>query len=101
MTTNTKKLSVEPYKGTRDFYPQEQFVQNYIFGVWKKVAESFGYLEYNASILEETDLYRAKSGEEIINEQTYSFTDRGGRDAPGDIQSSTANINARAGGIGY
>lgn len=78
--SSKKKLSVEPYKGTRDFYPEEQFVQNYIFGVWKKVVESFGYLEYNASILEETDLYRAKSGEEIINEQTYSFTDRGGRD---------------------
>lgn len=75
-----KKLSLEPYKGTRDFYPREQFVQNYIFGVWKKVAESYGYLEYGASILEETELYRAKSGEEIVNEQTYSFTDRGGRD---------------------
>ncbi len=75
-----KKLSLEPYKGTRDFYPEEQFKQNHIFSVWKKVAESFGYLEYNASILEETDLYRAKSGEEIVNEQTYSFTDRGGRD---------------------
>lgn len=76
----TKKLSLEPYKGTRDFYPKDQFIQNYIFGVWRKVAERFGYLEYNASILEETDLYRAKSGEEIVSEQTYSFTDRGGRD---------------------
>src|SRR3989344_6177342 len=74
------KLSLESYKGTRDFYPQDQFVQNYIFGVWRKVAESYGYLEYGASILEETDLYRAKSGEEIINEQTYSFKDRGDRD---------------------
>ncbi len=74
------QLSLEPYKGTRDFYPRDQFIQNYIFGVWRKVAESFGYLEYDASILEETDLYRAKSGEEIISEQTYSFTDRGGRD---------------------
>ncbi|MDR3502475.1 MAG: histidine--tRNA ligase [Legionella sp.] len=80
METKAKKLSLEPYKGTRDFYPREQFIQNYIFGVWRKVAESYGYLEYGASILEETDLYRAKSGEEIINEQTYSFTDRGGRD---------------------
>jgi len=78
--SETKKLSLEPYKGTRDFYPRDQFIQNYIFGVWRRVAESFGYLEYDASILEETDLYRAKSGEEIINEQTYSFTDRGGRD---------------------
>ena len=75
-----KKLSIEAYKGTRDFYPKEQFVQNYIFSVWRKVAQSFGYLEYNASLLEETELYRAKSGEEIVSEQTYSFTDRGGRD---------------------
>ncbi len=80
MNIENKKLSLEPYKGTRDFYPKDQFVQNYIFGVWKKVAESYGYLEYNASILEETALYKAKSGEEIVNEQTYSFIDRGGRD---------------------
>ena len=80
MVIQNKKLSLEPYKGTRDFYPEDQFVQNYIFSVWRKVAESYGYLEYGASILEETDLYRAKSGEEIVNEQTYSFTDRGGRD---------------------
>lgn len=75
-----KKLSLEPYKGTRDFYPRDQFIQNYIFGVWRRVAERYGYLEYNGSILEETELYRAKSGDEIVSEQTYSFTDRGGRD---------------------
>src|SRR3989344_2350266 len=75
-----KKLSTEPYKGTRDFFPRDQFVQNYIFNVWRRVAQKFGYLEYSASILEETEIYRAKSGEEIVNEQTYSFTDRGGRD---------------------
>ncbi len=80
METKAKKLSLEPYKGTRDFYPQDQFVQNYIFSIWRKVAESYGYLEYGASILEETELYRAKTGEEIVNEQTYSFIDRGGRD---------------------
>lgn len=78
--TSKSKLSLEPYKGTRDFYPRDQFVQNYIFGVWKKIAEKYGYLEYGASILEETELYRAKSGEEIVSEQTYTFTDRGGRD---------------------
>ena len=75
-----KKLSLEPYKGTRDFYPRDQFIQNYIFGVWRRVAQKYGYVEYGASILEETDLYRDKTGEEIVNEQTYSFTDRGGRD---------------------
>lgn len=80
MSEIKKQLSLEPYKGTRDFYPEDQFIQNYIFSTWKKAVQSFGYLEYNASILEETELYKAKSGEEIVNEQTYTFTDRGGRD---------------------
>lgn len=77
---NTKKeLSKEPYKGTRDFYPDDMFLQNYIFSIWKQVAEKYGYSEYGASILEETALYQAKTGSEIVNEQTYSFEDRGGR----------------------
>ncbi len=74
------KISTEPYKGVRDFYPEDKFVQKYIFGKMREVVESFGYEEYDASILEPTDLYRAKSGEEIINEQTYSFKDRGARE---------------------
>lgn len=74
-----KKLSTEPYKGTRDFYPKEQYVQNHIFDVMSSTAESFGYSEYSSSILEPTELYKAKTNEEIVNEQTYSFEDRGGR----------------------
>lgn len=80
MSENNKKLSTEPYKGVRDFYPEDMAIQNYIFDVWRKTAESFGYVEYNASPLEPTELYKAKSGEEIINEQTYSFKDRGDRE---------------------
>jgi len=76
----SKKLETEAYKGVRDFYPEDQFVQNYIFDRMRKVVESFGYQEYGASVLEPADLYRAKSGEEIINEQTYTFKDRGDRD---------------------
>ncbi len=79
--TNKKiKLSTEAYKGVRDFYPEDMFIQNYIFSKMRKVAESYGYNEYDASILEPADLYKAKSGEEIINEQTYTFTDRGERE---------------------
>lgn len=74
------KLPIQPYKGARDFYPKDKLLQNYIFSVWRDVAERYGYEEYDAPILELTDLYRAKSGEEIVNEQTYSFTDRGGRE---------------------
>ena len=73
------KLSIKPYKGTKDYYPKEKRVQNYIFNNWKKTVEKYGYQEYGAPLLESMDLYAAKSGEELVNEQTYSIEDRGGR----------------------
>ncbi|MSR73001.1 histidine--tRNA ligase [Candidatus Parcubacteria bacterium] len=75
-----KKISTESYKGVRDFYPEDMSVQNFIFKKMRETAESFGYSEYSASILEPTELYQAKSGEELVSEQTYSFKDRGDRD---------------------
>ena len=75
-----EKLSTEPYKGVRDFYPEDQFLQKYIFEHMERVCELFGYEEFNASILEPAELYRTKTSEEIVNEQTYTFTDRGNRE---------------------
>ncbi len=72
-------LSTQPYKGARDFYPEDKRVQKYMFAKLREVAERFGYQEYDAPILEPLDIYLAKSGEEIVNEQTYVFEDRGGR----------------------
>ena len=72
-------LSSQPYKGTRDYYPEDKRTQNYIFNTWRSVVESFGYEEYGAPILEPIDVYAAKSGQELVNDQTYVFTDRGGR----------------------
>jgi histidyl-tRNA synthetase len=72
-------LSPQPYKGTRDYYPAEKRVQNYIFTTWKRVALRFGYEEYGAPLLEPLEVYAAKSGQELANEQTYSFLDRGNR----------------------
>ena len=74
------KISTEPYKGVRDFYPEEQFVQKYMFEHMERVCELFGYEEYHASILEPAELYREKTSEEIVNEQTYTFKDRGDRE---------------------
>jgi len=74
------KLSTDPYKGVRDFYPEDQAIQNYIFDTWKKVAKGLGYVEYGASILEPADLYKSKGSDEIVNEQTFTFIDRGGRE---------------------
>ncbi|MFZ2484975.1 MAG: ATP phosphoribosyltransferase regulatory subunit [Minisyncoccia bacterium] len=73
------KLDTAPYKGVQDFYPEDMRIQNYIFDVWRKVAERFGYEEYGASPLELTEIYTEKSGAEIINEQTFTFKDRGDR----------------------
>ena len=73
------KLDTAPYKGVRDFYPEDMAIQNYIFSTWRKVAEKFGYVEYSASILEPTEIYTEKSGVEIVNEQTFTFKDRGDR----------------------
>lgn len=72
-------LPTQPYKGARDFYPEDKRIQKYMFGIMRSVAEKFGYEEYDAPILEPLELYAAKSGEEIVNEQTYAFEDRGGR----------------------
>lgn len=72
-------LSTQPYKGARDFYPEDKRIQDYIFNAWRSVACSFGYEEYDASIIEPIELYLAKTSEEIVNEQAYTFEDRGGR----------------------
>ncbi|MEI7539744.1 MAG: histidine--tRNA ligase [Candidatus Saccharibacteria bacterium] len=72
-------LSSQPYKGTRDLYPADKRVQNYIFSTWHRISKLYGYEEYGASILEPLEVYAAKSGQELANEQTYSFVDRGGR----------------------
>lgn len=72
-------LQTQPYKGARDFYPEDKRIQKYMFRVLRQVVESYGYQEYDAPILEPFEIYAAKSGEEIVNEQLYSFEDRGGR----------------------
>ncbi len=82
MSKGKEKLSTEPYKGVRDFYPEDQAFLNYLFATIRTVVESVGYVEYHASILEPAELYKAKGSdnEEIINDQSYTFTDRGGRE---------------------
>ena len=73
------KLGTDPYKGVRDFYPEDMAIQNYIFNTWRQIVERNGYVEYSASLLEPTEIYTEKSGAEIVNEQTFTFTDRGNR----------------------
>ncbi|MEO8691344.1 MAG: histidine--tRNA ligase [Candidatus Saccharimonas sp.] len=73
------KLLTASYKGARDWYPEDIRIRNYIFDTWRKVALSYGYEEYDAPLLEPIEIYEAKSGQELVSEQTYQFTDRGDR----------------------
>ena len=77
-----KKLSTEPYKGVRDFYPEDQALLNYMISTMREMAQRAGYVEYGASVLESAELYKAKGAdnEEMVNEQTYTFLDRGERE---------------------
>ncbi len=73
-------VSVKPYIGSRDFYPDSITFRNWMFGVQAEVCRRYGYEEYAAPLLEPLDLYRAKSSEEIVSDQLYRFTDRGERE---------------------
>jgi histidyl-tRNA synthetase len=75
----SEPLSTDPYKGVRDFYPADWEKMQSVFAQIRSTLLSYGYEEYNASPLERAELYEAKTSEEIVNEQTYAFTDRGGR----------------------
>ncbi len=75
-----QKLTTSPYKGTSDTYPEDMYLRNYLFEIWKEVARTFGYEEYDTPLIEEARLYRAKSGEDLGNNQLYSFTDKGDRE---------------------
>ena len=76
---SNEKISTQPYKGTRDFYPQDMKLRNWFFGKIRETLELAAFDEYNAPMIESLELYIAKSGEEIAKEQTYNFLDRGGR----------------------
>jgi histidyl-tRNA synthetase len=69
---------IQSVKGTRDFYPKEMAMRNWLYQTMREVSSSFGYEEYEGPILETLDLYAAKSGEELVKEQSYVFADRGG-----------------------
>ena len=76
MANERKKF--QSVKGTRDFYPDEMRIRNYITDAWRRVSLRNGFEEYDAPIFEYLDLFTVKSGEEIA-EQLFNFTDRGGR----------------------
>jgi histidyl-tRNA synthetase len=72
-------MKIPPVKGTRDFYPPEMAVRNWIIDGWKKASVRNGFEEYDGPIFEYLKMFQIKSGDEIV-EQLFSMQDRGGRD---------------------
>ena len=69
---------IPPLKGTRDFYPEVMAIRKWLYNTIALVSESFGYQEYDGPFLESLELYAAKSGEELVKDQSFAFADRGG-----------------------
>jgi histidyl-tRNA synthetase len=69
---------IQSLKGTRDYYPEDMAVRAWLYDTVRRVSESFGYQEYDGPFLEPIELYAAKSGEELVKEQSFVFPDRGG-----------------------
>src|SRR6188474_654096 len=69
---------IKTVKGTREFYPEEMALRNYLYDKVRNASQVFGYQEWDGPFLETIELYAAKSGEELVKKQSFTFTDRGG-----------------------
>jgi histidyl-tRNA synthetase len=76
--TQPIKLDTNPPKGTRDFFPEDMRLRTWLFDHWRSVAKTYGFVEYDAPVLESESLYTRKAGEEVT-QQLYNFVDKGDR----------------------
>jgi histidyl-tRNA synthetase len=65
-----------PPAGTRDFYPNDLKLQKWLFKIWTDISTSYGFEQYDSSIVEHVDLYTRKGGDDIVNEM-YTFNKGG------------------------
>ena len=72
------KPTIQTVKGTREFYPEEMALRNFIYEKVRAASRAFGFQEYDGPFIETIDLYAAKSGEELVKKQSFTFQDRGG-----------------------
>jgi histidyl-tRNA synthetase len=72
------KKVIPTVKGTREFYPEVMSLRNYLYEKVRNASQAFGYQEWDGPFIETIDLYAAKSGEELVKKQSFTFEDRGG-----------------------
>ena len=71
-------IMAQGVRGTRDFYPEDMRLRNWLFDNFDDAALLHGFQEYDAPVLESEELYTRKQGEEIT-QQLYNFKDKGDR----------------------
>jgi len=76
---STNRISLNPPRGMRDFYPADMVLRERIFGAWREAARAFGFAPYDACVVESLELLKRKAGEEIVG-QIYAFRDKSGRE---------------------
>ena len=94
---------VQGVRGTRDFYPEEMRVRNWLFEHFHASAKAHGFEEYDAPVLESEELYTRKAGEDIT-QQLYNFEDKGGRSVslrPEMTPSLARMVMAKAGALAF
>src|SRR6185503_20465487 len=69
---------LQTVKGTREFYPEQMALRNYLYDKVRTASQAFGFQEWDGPFIETIDLYAAKSGEELVKKQSFVFQDRGG-----------------------
>ncbi len=70
---------MQPLPGFRDFLPDDCTFRSALFSRWREVCRGYGFVEWDAPVLEPTELYTKKSGPEIVG-QLFNFTDKGERE---------------------
>lgn len=75
-----KKTDLQPVKGARDFIPNDFLKRQWLFEQMIESAKEFGFEQYDSPVLESLETYKTKSSSELVDEQSYRFTDRGGRE---------------------
>ncbi len=73
-------ISKQEPKGTKDWFPEEFKIRQYIFNTWREVCRRYAYEEYLTPLVENAAIYRAKSGEDVGGQELLTFKDLGGRE---------------------
>lgn len=74
-------MEMQAPKGTKDMLPQDAYKWQYIEGVFREVAKTYGIREIRTPMFEHTELFLRGVGDttDIVQKEMYTFKDKGDR----------------------